>query len=129
MSFVKHLNWTVPRPVALPEPPYSVTLKPVAVAIRIEGPNETAVGEVASLLAAKKEEYERPAPRSPFRWTFGDVVYFKILKLRTEKVAGMVTGMFVRPAGNGYYVLWANTGQESGHYEFELTDEFEASFE
>lgn len=68
--------------------------------------------------------HEPPVPHL-FRWTFGDVVY---LKIRAEKVAGMITGMFLRPNGSGYYVSWANTGQEGSHYEFELVDEFEPTF-
>ena len=59
------------------------------------------------------------------RFGFGDVVY---LRLREEKIAGMVTGCFVRPSGGGYYVSWGNNGQEGVHYEFELTDEYDPNY-
>lgn len=59
------------------------------------------------------------------RYVFGDVVY---LKVRTEKQPGMVTGIIVRPGGTTYGVTW-NTGLETNHYDFELSEVYEPSYD
>lgn len=38
-------------------------------------------------------------------------------------VAGMVTGIIVRPTGLQYLVTWGEDLEEFTHYEIELTDE------
>lgn len=70
-------------------------------------------------LLDKIDRMERSHLLNP-RYPFGAVVY---LKVRSEKVAGMVTGYFIRPQGWGYYVGWAD-GREGIHYEFELAGEY-----
>lgn len=62
-------------------------------------------------------------PRRTFdcRFSLGDTVY---LVIREEKIAGMITGINVRPAGTVYQVCWSNTGCDNIYYEMELTDEF-----
>lgn len=52
---------------------------------------------------------------------FGDVVY---LKIRLERLAGMVTGIDAKPGVVSYVITWANDGHESNHYAFELITEF-----
>jgi hypothetical protein len=64
----------------------------------------------------------RPWPRTAF-W-FGDTVY---LKVRSERLKGMITGILVRPGYLSYAVTWA-TGAENYHLEMELTSEFEPDF-
>lgn len=55
---------------------------------------------------------------------FGDVVY---LRCRDEPLRGMVTGLHVRQDQIAYAVSWG-TGQETSHYEMELTSEFSPHF-
>lgn len=50
----------------------------------------------------------------------GDVVY---LRIRQEKVAGMVTGFNFRPDGIGYYITWEDASERM-HYAFELSSEY-----
>jgi hypothetical protein len=57
-----------------------------------------------------------------FKYGFGDTVY---LRHRMDKVPGLITGVHCRPNGGVYSVCWGHTGQESPHYELELTDEYE----
>ena len=54
----------------------------------------------------------------------GDIVY---LRTRTDKIAGMVTTVSVRPNGLLYCVGWG-TGTETWHYEMELTAEYVPDF-
>ena len=54
---------------------------------------------------------------------FGDIVF---LRVREERVRGMVTGVNIRPNGITYSVDWPS-GYAS-HYEFELTSEFIPDF-
>jgi hypothetical protein len=54
-------------------------------------------------------------------YAFGDVVY---LRLRLEKIPGMVTGMYLRPTGNSFIICWGKDANETTHYAFELTREF-----
>lgn len=58
-------------------------------------------------------------------FTFGDIVF---LKTRAERVAGMVTRISVARHSITYCVSWGN-GNETWHYEYELTSEFLPSFE
>lgn len=62
--------------------------------------------------------------RHATRYTFGSEVF---LKVRDERVLGMVTGITLRPTGTSYGVTWGN-GSESWHYEFELTKEYAPSY-
>lgn len=66
----------------------------------------------------------RGLPRySAATYWFGDVVY---LRIREERTRGMITGVNLRPGGVCYGVQWP--GEESFHYEFELTTEFVHDF-
>lgn len=60
-----------------------------------------------------------------FAFWFGDRVY---LRIREERVVGLVTGMQIRPNGVLYQVTWPNAG-DTHHYDFELTTEFEPNYE
>jgi hypothetical protein len=52
---------------------------------------------------------------------FGDVVF---LRIRHERMPGMITGIYAKPGSVSYGVTWANTGAETTHYTFELAAEF-----
>jgi hypothetical protein len=59
-------------------------------------------------------------------YSFGDIVYHRV---KTEKLAGMVTGFSVRERGLMVCVVWADGLNESFHHFFELTTEFESKIE
>ena len=59
------------------------------------------------------------------KFRIGDVVY---LKIRREKHMGMVTGISVRPNGCNFAITWEG-GDESQHYDIELTSEFIPNFD
>jgi hypothetical protein len=65
---------------------------------------------------------ERSLPNAAYG--FGDTVY---LRMRSEQVRGMITGINIWPGGFAYNVTWAN-GTETRHYEMELTAEFVADY-
>jgi hypothetical protein len=50
------------------------------------------------------------------------------LKLRQERMPGMVTGFLVRSTGLVYLIAWGD-GSESSHFDVELTDSFTPDFE
>lgn len=52
---------------------------------------------------------------------FGDVVY---LRVRRDKVPGMIVSIELRPCGMSYCVTWGNEGHALSHYAFELTAEY-----
>lgn len=56
-------------------------------------------------------------------WFF-DIVY---LRVRSEKLTGMITGIALKPTGLTYAVTWG-TGTETWHYEMELTSEYVPDF-
>jgi hypothetical protein len=62
----------------------------------------------------------KPYPQT-VGYRFGDIVY---LRIREERVAGMVTAIHLYPTGKTYGVSWADDGQESVHYALELDTEF-----
>ncbi len=64
----------------------------------------------------------RPRGLPMIAFPFGATVY---LKLREERVPGMVTGYGIRPGLVSYRVCWSNTGCEIEHYEMELTPDYE----
>ena len=55
----------------------------------------------------------------------GSTVY---LRLRQERMAGMVTGITVWPTGLVYRIAWGDSS-ETTHFEMELADAFEPNFE
>jgi hypothetical protein len=66
--------------------------------------------------------------RKPIRlpFDFGDVVYYRH---RPEKIAGIVTGFIVRDGKVMVLVVWVNDLQEGQHNLYELTTEFEPSYQ
>lgn len=54
----------------------------------------------------------------------GEVVY---LRVRNERLRGMILSVTFLPSGTYYRVSWAN-GTEGSHYPMELTREWEAEF-
>jgi hypothetical protein len=56
---------------------------------------------------------------------FGDIVY---LRVRGEKIAGMITVIHAMPSVISYGVTWGNDGHETTHYAFELTAEYLPDF-
>ena len=57
-----------------------------------------------------------------FEFELGDIVF---LRVKEDRVAGMVTVVSVRPGHVLYGVSWASSpGSESFHYAMELTSEF-----
>ena len=61
--------------------------------------------------------------RSAF-W-LGDIVY---LRVRDERVRGMVTTVLVYSSGQSYGVTWGDSVEEVTHQEMELTAEFVPDF-
>lgn len=61
----------------------------------------------------------------PLAFAIGSTVY---LRLRQERLPGMVAGLFVRPTGVAYMVSWGDA-TESDHFDLELTDRFDPTFE
>lgn len=63
---------------------------------------------------------DRCVPRTicPAYW-FGDVVY---LRVDDEHTAGMVTQLRILPNDNYLYTVSWGDGQDTAHYEFELSD-------
>ena len=59
-------------------------------------------------------------------YDYGEIVY---LKIRPEKVKGMVTGYHLNYNAVMIAVTWADTCQEIRHYEFELSKEFIPDYE
>jgi hypothetical protein len=58
-------------------------------------------------------------------FTFGQLVY---LRCRADRVAGMVTGIHVRPVDcMSYAVTWGD-GAETTHYAFELATDFQPDY-
>jgi hypothetical protein len=55
-----------------------------------------------------------------FAYSVGDLVFHR---LASERVAGMVTGLYAAPDGVGYHVTWPDRA-ETRHYECELTSEY-----
>lgn len=49
------------------------------------------------------------------------------LRLRPERKPGLVTAVTFRPSGALYGVSW-DDGRETGHYDFELSREFEPDY-
>lgn len=60
------------------------------------------------------------------KFRIGDVVYHKMEM--TRKSPGIITGYVSRPTGTLYYVSWG-AGEESPHYDMELTKHFDKDFE
>ena len=59
-------------------------------------------------------------------YELSDIVY---LRVRSEKVKGMVTGYTFRPGSSAvYHVTWA-LGEESAHYAVELSDTYINDFD
>jgi hypothetical protein len=56
-----------------------------------------------------------------FPYSPGDVVF---LKIRTERIPGMVTAIHIYPGTASFMVCWASDGRETCHYALELTPEF-----
>lgn len=60
------------------------------------------------------------------KFSLGDTVF---LKIREEREPGMVTGIVIKPDSYlNYCVTWQD-GCEHTHYELELTDTYEPSYE
>jgi hypothetical protein len=55
----------------------------------------------------------------------GDVVY---LRVRTDRIPGLIAGIVIRPGTLIYIVCWGNSGAETWHYEIELTAEYVPDF-
>jgi hypothetical protein len=61
------------------------------------------------------------------RFPMGSIVF---LKVKSDREAGMVTGILVRPDESLlYYVTWENGYDEDSHYEIELTDTYEKQYD
>lgn len=58
------------------------------------------------------------------RYALGDIVY---LKVRSDKIRGMVTGIKFYPGGCFYSITWGN-GNDSAHYGLELSTEYVAEY-
>ncbi len=54
------------------------------------------------------------------QYAIADIVY---LRVRSERIRGMVTGIVARPCSVLFYVTWGN-GTETAHYEIELSSEY-----
>ena len=65
-----------------------------------------------------------PRPVFMLDHAFGETVF---LKVREERVAGLITGYILRPGSTVYCVTWGN-GQETNHFGFELAAEYEPDF-
>jgi hypothetical protein len=65
--------------------------------------------------------------RKPVRlpYDFGDVVYHRA---KADRVKGLVTGFCIRDNRILIYVTWGDTRGEEVHNQFELTSEFEQTF-
>lgn len=59
-------------------------------------------------------------------YDFGEIVY---LKIRSERVKGMVTGYYINHSTLMIAITWADTLHEIHHYPFELTKEFTLDYE
>lgn len=59
-------------------------------------------------------------------YSFGDVVF---LRLRSDRVSGMVTRLNVTNNGVTYGVTWGVDARESWHFDYELTGEYLPSYE
>lgn len=67
-----------------------------------------------------------PQPRKlRTAYWIGDIVY---LRVRGERVRGMVTTVNVYSNGHSYGVTWGSDAQEVSHQEMELTNEFVLDF-
>lgn len=60
-----------------------------------------------------------------FPWPFGTILY---LRVRTEKVKGMLTGYNLNENGFGCFVSWPDCS-ESRHFISELTTEYLPDYE
>lgn len=65
---------------------------------------------------------KRP-PKSEFPFWLADTVYLRVI---SERVPGMVTGVLLRPGAAQYLVTWPDG--ETAHYDFELSAEWVPSF-
>lgn len=54
-------------------------------------------------------------------FTFGDIVF---MRMKSERVAGMVTRFSVTKRGITYGVTWSDNRAESWHFDYELTTEY-----
>ena len=61
-----------------------------------------------------------PSQTYRYLYSVGDIVYHR---LATERCKGLITGLYVRSDGLGYWVTWADRC-ETQHYEFELSTEY-----
>lgn len=59
-----------------------------------------------------------------WEYSIGDIVY---LKIRDERLRGMITAITLRPASVTFEVTWPTSA--SWHYAFELSPEFEPDYE
>jgi hypothetical protein len=67
---------------------------------------------------------DRRPPKGEFPYWFKDIVF---LRLATERVAGMITAVTLRPGSAVYDVSWPDTSTTC-HYDFELTTEYVPDF-
>lgn len=61
-----------------------------------------------------------PLHQRQFNYWIGDVVFMRV---REDRIAGMVTGIFIRPTSECYEVTWSN-GSAATYYSCELTREY-----